>query len=307
MVAGISTCSPDPRRYRALFPFAPNYLRLPSGLLMHYVDQGSGAPVVMVHGNPTWSFFYRRLITGLSPKFRTLAVDHIGCGLSDKPGADQYDFTLASRVGDFARFMDKVLPDEKVTLVVHDWGGMIAMAWAVDHPRRVSRLVVFNTAAFPLPKGKSMPFALWAVKHLTPLAKPAVLGLNLFSGGAVHLAAATRLAAPVKSGLTAPYHRPKTRLATLRFVQDIPVVPGDPGFDLVKRTGQRLGRLSHLPVLLVWGMKDWVFDADYLAKWRRHFPNARTHPLKDAGHYLLEDQPDRVLALVRTFLFSHPV
>ena len=102
-----------------------------------YVDVGEGDPIVLLHGNPTWSFFFRRVISTLSPGYRCIAPDHMGCGLSDKPDGTRYDFRLHSRVADFSALMDH-LALERVTLMVHDWGGMIAMAWAVDHPQRVS-------------------------------------------------------------------------------------------------------------------------------------------------------------------------
>ena len=142
----------------ALYPFAPHYLDV-DGHRMHYVDEGEGEVVLMLHGNPSWSFLYRDLIGELQRDHRTVAPDHIGCGLSDKPGDDAYDYTLASRVSDVSRLVEE-LDVRDITLVVHDWGGMIGMAWATRHADRVARLVVLNTAAFPLPAGTRIPGAL---------------------------------------------------------------------------------------------------------------------------------------------------
>ena len=123
-----------------------------SGLNLHYLDEGQGEPVVMVHGNPTWSFYYRRLVERLSPAYRTVVPDHIGCGYSDKPDDARYAYTLASRVDDLEALLDDLGIDRNVTLVMHDWGGMIGMTYAARHPERIARLVVMNTAAFHMPR-----------------------------------------------------------------------------------------------------------------------------------------------------------
>jgi cis-3-alkyl-4-acyloxetan-2-one decarboxylase len=290
----------DPDDYRALYPFRSHFLELDK-LRYHYVDEGSGDPVVMVHGNPTWSFFFRRLIRELSAQYRTIAPDHMGCGLSDKPDDRGYDFRLERRVADFGALMDH-LALERITLVVHDWGGMIGMAWAVANPQRVARLVITNTAAFFPPRHKAIPWRLWIIRNLSALATPAVLYGNLFARAAIHMAPYKRLSAGVKKGFLAPYNCPRHRLATLRFVQDIPLAPGDSGYETVRRVEQRLDRLAHLPMLILWGRHDFVFDVDYYNEWRRRFPKAEHHLWNDAGHYLLEDVPERIIKHVKRFL-----
>jgi haloalkane dehalogenase len=291
---------------QALYPFASRFLDR-NGFRYHYVDEGQGEAVVMVHGNPTWSFYYRNLITGLSSEYRTLAVDHIGCGLSDKPSPQQYDYRFHSRVADFTAFMDQTLPAEKITLVVHDWGGAIGLAWAVNHPDRVGRLVVLNTSGFFPPKEKGIPWQLWVVRNLTPLAVPAVLGLNLFAQGAAFMAAYKKLSPEARAGLVAPYDSWARRIATLRFVQDIPVKPGDPSYDAVAHVQNNLSRLADAPMLLIWGRHDFVFDSWYYEEWRRRFPKAEAHMLNQAGHYVLEDEPLTCLVLIRNFLAAHPL
>ena len=130
------------------------------GLKLHYIDEGSGEPIVMVHGNPTWSFYYRHLIDSLRDSYRVIVPDHIGCGLSDKPDDSRYRYTLSSRVDDLERLLDHLGLDRDLTLIMHDWGGMIGMAYAARHPERIARLVVSNTAAFHKPASKPMPRAL---------------------------------------------------------------------------------------------------------------------------------------------------
>ena len=296
----------DTRAFRRLYPFRSHFLKI-DGLRYHYVDEGEGDPVVMLHGNPTWSFYYRNLATALSPTCRAVAPDHIGCGLSDKPADAAYDYTLRRRVDDLAALLDHLEIRDRITLVVHDWGGMIGMAYAAAHPERIARIVVTNTAAFFPPGKKGLPLRLWLVRNLTPLAAPAVLGLNLFARAALYLAVRKPLNPAVKKGLIAPYDRPRNRIATLRFVQDIPVAPSDPAYGMVQETSEQLHRLSGRPMAILWGMRDFVFDADYLAEWERRFPGAEVRRFPDAGHYLMEDAGDRVVPFIQDFLQNHPI
>ena len=255
----------------------------------------------MLHGNPTWSFYYRSLVKALSPTMRCIVPDHMGCGLSDRPGADAYGFRLEDRVNDLERLMDHLSLSEKISLIVHDWGGMIGMAWALRHPDRIRRIVILNTAGFFPPAAKGLPLRLWLIRHLRFLAIPSVLLGNIFARAALHMAPRKRLAPEVKSALVAPYNSVKNRLATLKFVQDIPVAPGDPSYAMVKTVDENLHQLRNIPMLICWGKHDFVFDLDYYREWQRRLPDAPAHLLEDAGHYILEDEPDEVLALVSEF------
>lgn len=288
-----------------LYPFESHYLNA-GKWRYHFLDEGAGEPVVMVHGNPTWSFYFRNLVFALRGEYRCIVPDHIGCGLSDKPGDDGYDYRLKSRVDDLERLLDQLGLDRGVTLVLHDWGGMIGMACALRKPERISRLVLLNTAAFRLPSSKHFPMRLRWIRGGGPLAALAVRGFNLFAGSATILATARGLAPEVKAGLTAPYDSWANRIATLRFVQDIPLGPKDASYDLVRNVDEQLYRFADRPTLICWGMKDFVFDANFLAEWRRRFPKADVHEFPDAGHYVLEDAADRIAPLVRSFLSKKP-
>ncbi len=298
MINGIDTAP-----FRHLYPFESHFAEV-NGWRMHYLDEGQGPPVVMLHGNPTWSFYYRKLVLRLRDRFRTIVPDHIGCGLSDKPTASRYPFRLRRRVDDFAALMAHLDIDEKVFLVLHDWGGMIGMAWAVEHPERVAGLVVTNTAAFLPPAGRRLPLRLQVIRRGGPLAAGLVLGLNLFAWPAIYMAPTRRLAPDVRKGLLAPYGRPRHRLATLWFVRDIPLAPGDAGYELVRGVDRRVSRFAALPALICWGMRDFVFDRHYLAEWHRRLPQAAVQRFWDAGHYLMEDAGDRVTAHIRDFLLT---
>jgi len=292
--------------FRHLYPFESHYINL-KGLKYHFVDEGTGNPVVMIHGNPTWSFYYRELIKALSGNYRTIAVDHMGCGLSDKPDKNQYDYRLKSRVDDIEALIDSLELSEKITLVLHDWGGMIGMAFALRHPERIGRIVIMNTAAFLPPDGKKFPLRLRLIRDIRLFATPAVLGFNLFACSALFMASHKGLSKDVKSGLTAPYNCWKNRRATLYFVQDIPVGENDPSYSIVKHADENLHKLAGIPMLICWGKHDFVFDESYFAEWQRRFPDAEVNLLSDAGHYVMEDEPEKVCMLVKDFLIRHSI
>jgi len=273
-----------------------------NGFNYHYVDEGSGDPVVMVHGNPTWSFYYRALIKALSERYRTIVPDHIGCGLSDKPDDKTYDYKFKTRVDDLENLIENLEIKEKITLVLHDWGGFIGMAYALRHPERISRFVLMNTAAFLPPAGKPIPMTLKLIRSLKPLATLAVQGFNLFARGALFKNSYRGLSKDVKAGLIAPYNCWQNRIATLKFVQDIHLTQNNPSYGLVKKLDQTLEIFSNYPMLICWGEHDFVFDMDYLAEWQRRFPDAEVHRFPDAGHYVLEDVPDKITPLVDRFL-----
>ena len=285
---------------RELYPFDDHWLDL-DGTRYHYLDEGEGEPVVAVHGNPTWSFYYRDLVRELRTNYRLIAPDHLGCGLSDKPDDGAYEYTLSRRVEDFSKLMDDLELND-ISLVVHDWGGMIGLAWASQHPERIKRLVILNTAAFHLPKTKSFPWQLWMVRD-TPLGPLMVRGLNAFARGATHLACTRkRLSKEVRDAYCAPYDSWSDRIATLRFVQDIPLRPGEQGYDIVSDTAARLDVFRDRPVLICWGEKDFVFDHHFLAEWQRILPAAEVHRFADCGHYILEDASEEIIPLIRAFL-----
>ena len=290
---------------RSLYPFTGHRIDI-GGHGYHYLDEGSGDPIVMLHGNPTWSFYYRDLVLALRDQYRTLVPDHIGCGLSDKPGDARYRYTLSQRVDDFEAFLEKVDPGEALTLVLHDWGGMIGMAYAVRHPERVKRLVLMNTAAFHLPSVMHLPAAIWSVRN-TRLGAYCVLRFNLFCRGASWVATAKRMPKEVRDAYCAPYETFDDRLATLRFVQDIPLAPGDPSYDAVSEVEAGLEGFYETPILLLWGMEDFVFDGRVLEIFEKHWPRAEVHRFLKAGHYVLEDAKDEIPGIIQSFLAKHPL
>jgi pimeloyl-ACP methyl ester carboxylesterase len=286
-----------------LYPFAGKRLELRGGLKLHYLDEGAGEPVVMVHGNPSWSFYFRNLVLALKDGNRVIVPDHIGCGLSDKPGDEQYDYTLKSRADDLETLLDSLGVKENVTLVVHDWGGMIGLTWATRHPERVKKLVVLNTGAFLLPPSKTFPAALALCR--TPLGALLIRGGNAFARAAAWVGCKRKRMSPqLRRAFTAPYGSWADRIATLRFVQDIPLKPGDKAYAPARETQEKLAALAAVPMLICWGLKDFVFDAHFLDEWKRRFPKAEVHEFPDCGHYILEDAAAEVLPLARKFIRS---
>lgn len=284
-----------------LYPFESHFLDR-RGLRYHYLDEGQGGPLVMVHGNPTWSFYFRELVLALRGEYRCIVPDHIGCGLSDRPDDSCYEYTLERRVDDLEALMDHLGLDSGVTLLMHDWGGMIGMGAALRRPRRIARIIALNTAAFLKPAAKHMPWPLWIVHRRSRLSALFVQGLNAFSWGAAFAATAKPLPRIVRRGLTAPYNSWSNRLAVLRFVQDAPLRPCDRSYALAEELDRRVGEFVDRPMLICWGERDWVFDHHFLAEWRRRFPDAEVHAFPDAGHYVVEDAAGRIIPLVRDFL-----
>jgi pimeloyl-ACP methyl ester carboxylesterase len=281
------------------YSFKNNYLDL-GGIKYHYLDEGKGDPVVMLHGNPTWSFYYRNLVLALRDSYRVIVPDHIGCGLSDKPDEKKYNYTLKQRVDDLEMLLSHLGINKEITLVVHDWGGMIGMAYAARHPERIKRLVILNTAAFHLPKTKKFPWQLWLTR--TALGAFLVRGFNAFSLGAAIFGSKKPMAGKTRKAYLAPYNSWANRIAVLRFVQDIPLNPGDPAYELVSEVENNLSKFADRPILICWGEKDFVFDHHFLNEWIKRFPKAQVHRFSNAGHYVLEDAGEEIIPLVNKWL-----
>lgn len=286
--------------WRGLYPFASRFLDQ-GAVRQHYLDEGEGEPVVMVHGNPTWSFYYRGLVAGLRDRCRTIVPDHIGMGLSDKPQA--YPYTLRTHIDNLEALIQHAVGEQQsVSLVVHDWGGAIACGWAARHPHRVKRLVVLNTAAF---QHRRIPWRISVCRW--PLIGSLLLrGANAFVRAALTMAVERPLVPEVRAGYLAPYGDWASRVGVCRFVQDIPRRTSQPSYGQLAAVEAGLSRLTHVPMLIQWGGKDWCFNRSFYDQWRKRFPNAEAQVYEEAGHYVLEDAGDAVLERVRAFWDAHP-
>lgn len=221
------------------YPATTHRFEVRPGLSMNYIDEGprDGEVVVMLHGNPSWSYLWRHMVNGLSDTYRCIVPDHIGMGLSDKPDDSRYDYTLQSRVDDVTALLDHLGITGPITLAVHDWGGMIGFGWALSHHAQVKRLVITNTAAFPLPPEKPMPWQIAMGRHWRP-GEWFIRTFNAFSAGASWLGVSRRMPADVRRAYVAPYDNWGNRIATIRFMQDIPLSPADKAWPLLERAAQ---------------------------------------------------------------------
>jgi cis-3-alkyl-4-acyloxetan-2-one decarboxylase len=282
--------------WRSLYPFASHELRL-DGWRYHYLDEGQGEVLLLVHGNPTWSFYWRELIRRWRQRYRVIVVDHIGCGLSDKPR--HYPYCLAQHAENLTALV-RHLRLESITLVAHDWGGAIGMGAALADPDRFSRFTLLNTAAF---RSQQIPLRIRVCR--TPLLGPlAVRGLNAFARAALRMAVERheRMTPKVRAGLLAPYDSWAHRQAIQRFVDDIPLSPRHPSYAKLLEIEQGLPSLAHRPWQFIWGMRDWCFTPAFLQRFLDFIPSAEVHRIENAGHYVVEDAHEVIGPLVEQFV-----
>jgi cis-3-alkyl-4-acyloxetan-2-one decarboxylase len=281
------------------YPFKGEFLEIEGGWRLHYLDEGEGSrpPILMLHGNPTWSFFYRKLILALREKDRCIAPDHLGCGLSDKPPHGSFPYDLSAHIGNLRTLLDR-LGIDKVRLVVHDWGGAIGLGAFCDVPERVERLVILNTAAFLSPR---VPKRILLCR-LPFVGAFLVRGLNAFAGLAARMAVVKPLPEAVRKGFLYPYCSWANRVAVWRFVRDIPHEANHPTRLLVADIEGKLTRFEDTPKLACWGLRDFCFSEHFLDQWRGRFSDLSVQTLPNAGHYLLEDASDECIPRIVAFL-----
>ncbi|MCM2371697.1 alpha/beta fold hydrolase [Aporhodopirellula aestuarii] len=285
-----------------LFPYASQTLRI-DGHSLRYIDtgdsaSGDGLTILCVHGNPTWSFYYRRVIERFSPRCRVVAVDHIGCGRSDKPPANEFAYTMAAHRDNLVRVIDE-LNLQNIVLLAHDWGGAIGLSAVHARRERLRGITLLNTAAFPPPY---MPRRIAACRWPI-VGTPAVRGLNLFARAAITMAMSrTKLSSDAARGLLEPYNSWENRVAIDRFVHDIPLSPSHPTLATLRELEAGLPDFSIVPIQLIWGMKDWCFRPECLRRFQQVWPHAAVKELPTTGHYVLEDSPDETLATMESFL-----
>ncbi len=279
---------------RNAYPFQSHSLALPDGR-MHYVDEGSGEPVLFVHGAPTWSFEFRALIQGVRDFRRAIAPDHLGFGLSERPAG--FEYTPEAHARALEAFVDE-LGLERFALVVHDFGGPIGLPLALRRPERVTRLVIMNSFMWPLDADKEL------ARNASLAASE--LGRMLYR----HANASLRLLMPGaffdRKKLTPELHRQylsvfpdgESRQRVLWQLARSLLGSGD----FYARLWQSRDALRSIPTLLVWGMQDPAFTPTHLRRWQRALPDARTLDIGAAGHWPHEEQPNVVTAALRHFL-----
>jgi len=283
--------APIPAWLKTLYPFEPKRFDTGRGMLS-YLDEGQGdEAVLMVHGNPTWSFFYRNVVLALRGRIRCIVPDHLGCGLSDKP--QDYDYTLGNHVANLGKLLDS-LALNKIHLVVHDWGGPIGLGACLQRHEKLGKVVIMNTAAFA---DSDIP---WRIRlcRAPLLGEFLVRGFNGFAWPATWMAVTKPLPAEVARGFTFPYDSWANRIATHRFVRDIPTGKGEPSDAALRAVESQLPLLQSKPVRILWGGADFCFNQHYYERWRQILPKAPARYLTNCGHYLLEDAREDCLATI---------
>ena len=278
---------------KVLYPFAPRKISI-QGHNLSFLDQGHGRVIVMLHGNPTWSFYYRNLVKDLQDSYRVIVPDHMGCGFSDKP--QDYPYTLKTHIDNLEILLAE-LNIEKFSLVVHDWGGAIGLGLAVRYPEKLEALVVLNTAAF---RSERIPLRI-SICRVPLLGDLIVRGFNGFARGAVSMAVTNKMAPSVARGYLEPYDSWAHRVALLRFVQDIPLSPRDGSWQTIKEIEEGLVYFRNAPILILWGGRDFCFTRHFYEEWLHKFPGAERYFFPDAGHYVLEDAYKTIAPLIVNF------
>ncbi len=250
----------------------------------------------MVHGNPTWSFYFRHIITLLAKNHRIIAIDHMGCGLSDKP--QQYPYTLEQHIGNLQDLL-QALEIARYSLIVHDWGGAIGFGCAVRMPDMVDRIVVLNTAAF---RSSRIPLRI-RICRWPFIGALLVRGLNGFAWPARFMAVEKPLTREVARAYLAPYNSWRNRVAIHGFVRDIPLDSRHASYTTLVEVekGLEVLRARQIPLLILWGGRDFCFNDDFYKEWCERFPLAEKHYFADGGHYILEDKLAQIAPCLITF------
>ena len=282
--------------FKDLYPFTSLYFDL-NPYKLHYLDEGEGEVLLFLHGNPTWSFYYRSLIQNFQGRYRCVAPDHIGCGFSDKP--QDYSYTLTTHIDNLEKLVD-FLGLKNITLVVHDWGGAIGMGLAVRKPELIKRLVLFNTASF---LSMDIPLRI-GLCRMPLLGTILIRHLNLFVKGVLRFGLKRRkqLTQNVRAGYLAPYDTFENRIANLKFVQDIPMEQAVPSYSVIQSIERNLKQFDVYPILIIWGSEDFCFNVKFLNKWREIFPRAEVREVCNAGHLVVEDASDEIIPWIEGFL-----
>jgi haloalkane dehalogenase len=266
------------------------------GYRLHYLDEGAGPVIVMVHGNPTWSYYYRHLVVLMAKTHRVIVIDHLGCGLSDKP--QDFPYRLKNHIDNLEELLRQLRIDS-YSLIVHDWGGAIGLGVAGRNPAALHKLVLLNTAAF---RSRRIPLRI-RICRWPLIGSLLVRGLNGFAGPASFMAVTQPLRPEVARAYRAPYDSWANRVAVYSFVRDIPLTSTHPSSITLQEVETGLSSLAarNVPVLICWGGRDFCFNDHFYEEWCRRIPQAQCHYFKDAGHFVLEDALDEIRPLLEDF------
>lgn len=277
------------------YPFAPHYFNTPAGKI-HYIDEGSDRPVVMVHGNPLWSFSYRHLVKKMRETCRCVAPDHIGFGLSDKP--QDWEYTPRQHAENLASLI-KTLDLKDITLIVSDWGGPIGLYYALNRPDNIKNIILFNTWMWPV--HKDWYYWIFSKSAAGTAGSFLIERFNLFARIILKLVYAqkSRLRPHIQQHYLKPLDTPARRKPTWIFPQHLLV-----STEWLEKLWSQVDKIRHKPVLILWGMKDPAFRKKELKKWTNTLTNFKLCKLPDAGHLPHEEKPERITSEILDFLLT---
>ena len=288
---------------RRQWPFQPRFARA-NGWRMHYVDEGSGDPVVLLHGNPTWGFLYRDFVAPLTAAgYRVVIPDMIGFGLSEKPAREQAH-SLDGHIANLTALL-RTLDLQRAALVCHDWGGPTGLGFALSNPMRMRALVLMSTWAWPLPPAEFHTRIFpWQMMH-APLLGPYLLGRhNALASRGVYLSVVDRKRFQERAQLAyeAVLPHPASRLLTWTWPRWIPLDASARAFERFAWLERELAT-CRLPTLLVWGREDDVFGpSTFIPRFRQLLPHAEGPHLVTGRHFLQEDSGPEIAGHVVDFL-----
>ncbi len=274
------------------YPFTSNYFEI-NGQHLHYIDEGQGEIILFVHGTPSWSFDYRNIIKGLSKTFRCIAIDHIGFGLSDKP--EQYDYSTINHSKTLESFI-LAMQLRDITLVVHDFGGVIGLNFAIQYPDRIKNLVVLNSWLW---SSKTEPDFIKFSKILRSPLLPFLYKYLNFSPKFIlpQSFGDHKISSKTLKQYTKPFADSTQRNGALAFAKSL---LNDQ--DWFEQLWNKRLLISNKPTLFIWGMKDPVIKPHNLEKFQAAFTNATIVKLETSGHFPQEEQPVEITEAIRIFM-----
>lgn len=284
------------------YPFRPHYRHV-NGFDMHFVDEGDGDPVVLLHGDPTWGYLWRNLIPTLAKIARCIVPDHMGMGKSEVP-CEPYPFRLIHHIANLEALII-MLDLRNITLAVHDWGGPVGLGFAIRHPDRIKRLVISNTWASARWPGAPFPRIIEMIRSTggekfvlekNGYLERALTGTTYYS---------ERISGLVMDAYRAPFPTPESRVAMLCWSRDIPVTEADPSYPEMQRIENNLSLFANTPTLIVWGMLDPVLPDSVLRWWQDIYPQAMVHRIQNASHFLQEDAPQQIGKYMSDFITTN--
>lgn len=278
----------------AMFPFESRFFDTPDGHRMHYADEGEGSPIVLVHGNPSWSFEFRHLVGGLRDEFRCIAPDHIGFGLSSRSDqrGDHHPATHAERFVALLEHLDV----RDATLFLTDWGGPIGLDFARRHPDRVSRIVIANTWCWPVADDRH--FRMFSFMMRSPVGQFLIRRFNAFVRQVMPRAVGDK--AVLTPEVMHHYRNAQPRGERAACA----ALPGHiiGASDWLASIWDDRGAFADKPALALWGLRDIAFRRQELEHWQSALTDVEVHAFEDCGHFLAEEAPERILPLLREFM-----